>query len=59
VTGALEILRDPRASLGTPKVACPPPDPAGGSYDLWIANTTAQTTISGTMYITENPGNHP
>src|SRR5262245_21670174 len=30
-----------------------------GSYDVWIASYSAQATISGTMYITENSGNHP
>jgi hypothetical protein len=34
-------------------------NPAGGSYDVWIASYSAQATISGTMYITENSGNHP
>jgi hypothetical protein len=34
-------------------------NPAGGTYELWIANTAGQMTISGTMYITENSGNHP
>ena len=34
-------------------------NPAGGSYDVWIASYSAQATISGTLYITENSGNHP
>ncbi len=34
-------------------------NPAGGSYDVWIASYAANTTISGTLYITENSGNHP
>jgi hypothetical protein len=34
-------------------------NPAGGSYDVWIASYAANTNISGTLYITENSGNHP
>ena len=34
-------------------------NPAGGSYDVWIASYAANTTISGTLYISENSGNHP
>jgi hypothetical protein len=34
-------------------------NPAGGSYDVWVASYAANTTISGTLYITENSGNHP
>jgi hypothetical protein len=28
----------------------------GGTYDVWIASNT---TVSGTLYLTENSGNHP
>jgi hypothetical protein len=34
-------------------------NPAGGTYDIWIASYAANTFVSGTFYITENPGNHP
>ena len=34
-------------------------NPAGGSYDIWIGSYAANTTISGTLYLTENSGNHP
>ncbi len=34
-------------------------NPAGGSYDIWIASYAANTNISGTLYLTENSGNHP
>lgn len=34
-------------------------NPAGGSYDVWIASYAANTNISGTLYITSNSGNHP
>ncbi len=34
-------------------------NPAGGSYDVWVASHAANTTISGTLYLTENSGNHP
>jgi hypothetical protein len=34
-------------------------NPAGGSYDLWVGSYASNTTISGTMYLTENSGNHP
>jgi len=34
-------------------------NPAGGSYDVWIGSYAANTTISGTLYLTENSGNHP
>ena len=34
-------------------------NPAGGTYDVWIASYAANTTISGTLYLTENSGNHP
>jgi len=34
-------------------------NPAGGSYDVWIASYANNATISGTLYITENSGNHP
>lgn len=34
-------------------------NPAGGTYDVWIDSYAANTTLSGTLYITENSGNHP
>lgn len=34
-------------------------NPAGGSYDLWIASYASGSTVSGTFYITGNSGNHP
>jgi hypothetical protein len=34
-------------------------NPAGGSYDIWVGSYAANTTISGTLYLTENSGNHP
>jgi hypothetical protein len=34
-------------------------NPAGGTYDVWIASYAATASISGTLYITENSGNHP
>ncbi|MBI1257292.1 MAG: SH3 domain-containing protein [Chloroflexi bacterium] len=34
-------------------------NPAGGSYDVWIASYANNANISGTLYITENSGNHP
>ena len=34
-------------------------NPAGGSYDVWIASYSASATISGTLFLTENSGNHP
>jgi hypothetical protein len=34
-------------------------NPAGGSYDIWIASYASSANISGTLYMTENSGNHP
>lgn len=34
-------------------------NPAGGSYDVWIASYAANATISGALHISENSGNHP
>jgi hypothetical protein len=34
-------------------------NPAGGSYDVWIAAPAGGSTISGTLYVTGNSGNHP
>ena len=34
-------------------------NPAGGTYDVWIDSYAANTTISGTLYITEKSSNHP
>jgi hypothetical protein len=46
-------------SFGTVNPTIDFDNPAGGSYDVWVASYSAQATISGTMYITENSGNHP
>ncbi len=34
-------------------------NPAGGSYDIWIGSYAANTTVTGTLYVTKNFGNHP
>jgi hypothetical protein len=34
-------------------------NPAGGTYDVWIGSYAANTTVTGTLYMTENSGNHP
>ena len=34
-------------------------NPAGGTYDVWVASPTAGQSISGTFFTTENSGNHP
>jgi hypothetical protein len=34
-------------------------NPAGGTYNIWIASYARNTTLSGTLYLTENSGNHP
>ncbi|MEP7361207.1 MAG: hypothetical protein ABI744_06475 [Chloroflexota bacterium] len=34
-------------------------NPAGGSYDIWVGSYAASTLVSGTLYLTENSGNHP
>ena len=46
-------------SFGTVNPTIDFDNPAGGSYDVWIASYSAQATISGSMYIRENSGNHP
>ena len=46
-------------SFGTVNPAIDFNNPAGGSYDVWIASYAANTTISGTLYLTGNSGNHP
>jgi len=33
--------------------------PVGGTYDIWIGSYASGTSISGTLYITQNSGNHP
>jgi uncharacterized protein YraI len=33
--------------------------PSGGRYDIWIGSYAPGTSISGTLYVTENTGNHP
>jgi hypothetical protein len=34
-------------------------NPAGGSYEIWIARSTSAANVSGTVYLTENSSNHP
>lgn len=34
-------------------------NPAGGRYDIWVASNSAGSSISGTLFITENGSNHP
>lgn len=34
-------------------------NPPGGTYDVWIGSPAANTTISCTLYLTENWGDHP
>ncbi len=34
-------------------------NPAGGTYDVWIGSYAANTSLSGTLYITQASGNHP
>jgi len=34
-------------------------NPAGGSYEVWVGSSSANTTVSGTLYMTGNSGNHP
>lgn len=33
--------------------------PSSGRYDIWIASFSAGTFVSGTLFVTENTGNHP
>jgi hypothetical protein len=33
-------------------------NPAGGSYDIWVASYNSGS-VSGTLYVTQNSGNHP
>ncbi len=33
--------------------------PASGRYDIWIGSFAMGAQVSGTLYITENTGNHP
>jgi len=34
-------------------------NPVSGRYDVWIGGYNANTTVSGTLYITESTSNHP
>lgn len=34
-------------------------NPAGGAYDIWIGTYATATSISGTLYVTGDSGNHP
>ncbi|MCC6617165.1 MAG: SH3 domain-containing protein [Anaerolineae bacterium] len=33
--------------------------PSSGRYDIWIGSYASGTFVSGTLYVTENTGNHP
>ncbi|QPC81819.1 SH3 domain-containing protein [Phototrophicus methaneseepsis] len=33
--------------------------PSSGRYDIWVASYTAGGSVGGTLYVTENSGNHP
>lgn len=33
--------------------------PASGRYDIWIGSFAQGTSVGGTLYVTENTGNHP
>lgn len=33
--------------------------PASGAYDIWIGSFNAGGAVAGTLYVTENSGNHP
>lgn len=33
--------------------------PSGGRYDIWIGTFASGGSVSGTLYVTENTGNHP
>jgi hypothetical protein len=33
--------------------------PSSGRYDVWIASFSCGAAIGGTLYVTENTGNHP
>ncbi len=33
--------------------------PSSGRYDVWIGSFAQGTSVSGTLYVTENTGNHP
>ncbi|HYI23678.1 MAG TPA: hypothetical protein VEX62_13695 [Candidatus Limnocylindrales bacterium] len=33
--------------------------PSSGRYDIWVASYNPADAISGTLYVTENSGNHP
>ncbi len=34
-------------------------NPASGRYDIWIGSYAQGTSATGTLYVTENTGNHP
>lgn len=33
--------------------------PASGQYDIWVGSYSVGTSVSGTLYVTEQEGNHP
>jgi hypothetical protein len=33
--------------------------PSSGRYDIWVGTYSAGVSIAGTLYVTENTGNHP
>ena len=60
------VINDPfgnfycvKDSFGTVNPTIDFNNPAGGSYDVWITSLASNATLSGTMYVTENSGNHP
>jgi len=34
-------------------------NPTVGAYDVWVGSYAANSSINGTLYITENSANHP
>jgi hypothetical protein len=46
-------------SFGTVNPAIDFNNPAGGSYDIWVGSYASGAFVSGTLYITQNSGNHP
>jgi hypothetical protein len=34
-------------------------DPSSGRYDIWVGTYASDTTLSGTLYVTELDSNHP
>jgi hypothetical protein len=60
------IINDPSASFrciddsfGTLNPTLDYNNPSSGRYDIWIGSFSQGTNVSGTLYVTENTGNHP